>query len=323
MRLPSGLSPRSMSDHVPVISYAAEVRRKALHLMALAIPVGILLFGREVSLWVLVPLAALALLADWSRQRIEWARDVLLKVFGSLMRPEEIPPFGERLVFNGATMMCVAAALCVALFAPVVAAAAMAMQMIGDAAAALVGRRIGRTRLFGSPKSLEGTLAFIATAALMGWAFSLWPGVQPLVDANRRRRRRGRTRGGAADPGQRQPAGASGGGRSDVGGGALGRTGGWGLGTGVPLAPEARAWRRGAGVAKRRGRGEEARAWRRGAGVAKRRGRGEEARLPPASLARWSRSCPPQRGGQFHTGSLQNPDDGGWRRQDLDLDCPP
>ncbi|OZC02021.1 diacylglycerol/polyprenol kinase family protein [Rubricoccus marinus] len=167
-----------MSDHVPVISYAAEVRRKALHLGALVIPVGILLFGREVSLWVLVPLAVIALAADWSRQRIRWARDFLLKAFASLMRPEEIPPFGERIVFNGATMMCVAAALCVALFSPVVAASAMAMQMIGDAAAALVGRRIGRTRLFGSPKSLEGTLAFIVTAALMGWAFAQWPGVE-------------------------------------------------------------------------------------------------------------------------------------------------
>ena len=166
-----------MSDHVPVISYAAEVRRKALHLGALVLPLGILYFGREVSLMVLVPLALIALVGDWSRQRLRWARDVLHKLFAPLMRPEEIPPFGERIVFNGATMMCVAAALCTALFAPVIAAAAMGMQMIGDAAAALVGRKIGRTRLFGSPKSLEGSLAFIATAALTGWAFSLWPGV--------------------------------------------------------------------------------------------------------------------------------------------------
>jgi hypothetical protein len=35
-----------VSDHAPVISYAAEVRRKALHLLALVIPAGILFFGR-------------------------------------------------------------------------------------------------------------------------------------------------------------------------------------------------------------------------------------------------------------------------------------
>ena len=167
-----------MSDHAPVISYPAEVRRKALHLCALVIPVGILALGRPLALVLLVPLAVLALVGDWSRQRLVWARDVLHRLFAPLMRPEEIPPFGERVVFNGATMMCVAAALCTALFAPAVAAAAMGMQMIGDAAAALVGRRIGRTRWFGSPKSVEGSAAFVATAVAAGLAFAQWPGAQ-------------------------------------------------------------------------------------------------------------------------------------------------
>lgn len=161
-----------MSDHVPVISYAAEVRRKGLHLLALVIPVGILLLGREVALWVLVPVAVLALLGDWSRQRVAWAREILHRLFAPLMRPEEIPPFGERIVFNGATMMCVAAALCVALFSAGVAAIAVAMQQTGDAAAALVGRKLGRVRWPGSPKSVEGSVAFAVVAALTGWAFA-------------------------------------------------------------------------------------------------------------------------------------------------------
>ena len=160
-----------MSDHVPVISYPAEVRRKALHLLALVIPAGILFFGREVSLWVLVPLAVLALLGDWSRQRVAIAREWLHRLFAPLMRPEEIPPFGGRIVFNGATMMCVAAAICVALFSAGVAAVSVAMQQTGDAAAALVGRKLGRTRWPGSPKSVEGSVAFVFVAALTGWAF--------------------------------------------------------------------------------------------------------------------------------------------------------
>ncbi|MEM1055988.1 MAG: phosphatidate cytidylyltransferase [Bacteroidota bacterium] len=161
-----------MNDPVPVISYAAELRRKALHLLALAIPAGILFFGREVSLWVLVPLAVIALAADWSRHRITWARTWLHKVFAPLMRPEEIPPFGGRIVFNGATMMCTAAALCVLLFSAPVAALALAIQQTGDAAAALVGRPFGKTRWPGSPKSVEGTVAFALVAALTGWAFA-------------------------------------------------------------------------------------------------------------------------------------------------------
>ena len=166
-----------MSDHAPVISYAAEVRRKALHLLALVIPAGILLFGRETSLLILGPLAALALFGDWSRQRLRWAREPLHRVFAPLMRPEEIPPFGGPIVFNGATMMCVAAALGVALFSPAVAAAALAMQQVGDAAAALVGRRLGRTKWPRSPKSVEGSAAFALFAAGMGALVGLWPGV--------------------------------------------------------------------------------------------------------------------------------------------------
>ncbi|MEL6616548.1 MAG: hypothetical protein AAFQ43_12470, partial [Bacteroidota bacterium] len=154
-----------MSDQPVVISYAAEVRRKALHLLAIVIPVGILALGRETALWLLVPLATVALVLDTARHRVRWLRDPLHRVFSPLMRPEEIPPFGGPIVYNGATMMCVAAALCVALFSPIVAAAAMLMQMIGDAAAALVGRQIGKTKWPGSPKSVEGTAAFVVTAA--------------------------------------------------------------------------------------------------------------------------------------------------------------
>lgn len=166
-----------MSDQPAVISYAAEVRRKALHLLAVVIPVGILVLGRETALWLLVPLSTVALVLDTARHRVRALREPLHRVFAPLMRPEEIPPFGGPIVYNGATMMCVAAAICVALFSPIVAAAAMLMQMIGDAAAALVGRRIGKTKWPGSPKSVEGSAAFVVTASGAAWVLSLWPGV--------------------------------------------------------------------------------------------------------------------------------------------------
>jgi len=166
----------------PEISYAVEVRRKALHLGALVLPLAVLVLGRA-SLWLLVPLAALAVAGDIARVRSAWTRRWLHRWFGSLMRPEEVPPLGGPVVVNGATAMMVAAALCVALAAPAVAAAAVAMQQVGDAAAALVGRRWGRTRWRGTTKSVEGSAAFLVAALGVGALVARWPGADlpPVV----------------------------------------------------------------------------------------------------------------------------------------------
>ena len=168
-----------MSGSPPVIPYADELKRKALHLLALVIPAGMLLLGREVSLWILVPLGTLALALDVARARHAPTRRVLHRLFAGIMRPEELPPTaGGRapVAFNGATMMCVAAALTVALFPVGPAAAGMAMLMVGDGAAAVVGRRYGAHKWPGSPKSVEGTAAFAVTAFAIGLAVVAWPG---------------------------------------------------------------------------------------------------------------------------------------------------
>ena len=175
-----------MSGSPPVIPYADELKRKALHLLALVIPAGMLLLGREVSLWLLVPLGSVALLLDWARARHAPTRSVLHRLFAGIMRPEELPPSdGGRapVVFNGATMMCVAAAVTVALFPVGPAAAGMAMLMVGDGAAAVVGRRVGRHRWPGSPKSVEGTAAFAVTAFAVGLGVVAWPGAGVSVAA--------------------------------------------------------------------------------------------------------------------------------------------
>ena len=165
-----------MSDHAPAIPYATEVRRKALHLGALVLPAAMLVLGAPTAALVLAPLAVVAVTLDWARVRFAPARRVLHVVFAGLMRPHEIPPLGAPVVLNGATWMCVASALVAALFAPGVAAASMAMLMVGDGAAAVVGRRFGNTKWPDGLKSVEGTAAFALTAFAVGLAVVAWPG---------------------------------------------------------------------------------------------------------------------------------------------------
>ena len=173
--------PRPVSDHVPLISYDAELKRKALHLGALVMPLGLLVLGRTGALVVLVPLALIAVFCDVARLRWAWMHRFIGWVFGPIMRPEEQPAFGGPLVLNGATWMCVSAALCAALFPEPIAAAALVMLMVGDGAAAVLGRRYGRTKWPGSPKSVEGSLAYAVTAFAIGLAVVAWPGTTVSV----------------------------------------------------------------------------------------------------------------------------------------------
>lgn len=166
-----------MSDHAPAIPYAAELKRKALHLGALVLPASILLLPRGVALVALAVVTALAVSLDVARQRVPAVRRLIVdRAFGWMMRPEELPPEGSPIVLNGAVWMFVSALLCAWLFAPGVAAAALAMLMVGDGAAAVVGRRFGRTKWPGSPKSVEGSAAYAASAFLTGLAVVAWPG---------------------------------------------------------------------------------------------------------------------------------------------------
>lgn len=172
-----------MSDSPPLISYSAELKRKALHLGALALPIGLVVLGRTTALWLLVPFAVFAVTCDIARLRVPWMHRFINWVFAPIMRPEEQPPFGGPIVINGATWMCVSAALCALLFPEPIAAAALAMLMVGDGAAAVIGRRFGRTRYPFSEKSVEGSAAFFVTGLLAALPFGALsvPGVPVLA----------------------------------------------------------------------------------------------------------------------------------------------
>jgi dolichol kinase len=161
---PSSPSPR---DPERPFGYQAELKRKALHLLALVVPLGMYLLGRDAALWILVPVTSMAVGADVLRAYWKPFNRKIRSIFGPLMRTEELPDVGAGVVINGATSVLIGGTL-LTLFVPLrIAVPVFVMTMIADAAAALVGRAIGRHRWPGRSHTVEGSLAFVAAGLLV------------------------------------------------------------------------------------------------------------------------------------------------------------
>lgn len=177
---PSSATPQASSEPEPIreasgttaegaadFSYTAELKRKALHLLALVVPLGIGWLGKPDALYLLVPSAGLALAADTLRAFSSGFNAVIRRIFGPLMRAEELPGVGGGVRINGATWVLVAATLLTLLFPVAIVVPAFVMAMIADAAAALVGRRFGRTPWGRSGRTVEGSAAFLLIGAVI------------------------------------------------------------------------------------------------------------------------------------------------------------
>jgi dolichol kinase len=149
-----------------------EFYRKAIHMASILLPLLVWWTPRWLSLLVLVPAVLTALLVEALRLYLRGPRYLFLRRTRTLLRPR------ERRGLTGATYMVVAYTLALLLFATPVAVLAMLYNGLGDAAAALVGKRWGRHRLR-SGKSWEGAMAAFVVSAAVGM---LIPGI-PLLAA--------------------------------------------------------------------------------------------------------------------------------------------
>ena len=173
----AGAPPPDPSHDIP---YSAEVKRKALHLLALVVPFLMGLLGKDLSVAILVPMAVLSLGADALRSYSAGFAAWIDRWFGFMMRGEERAVRPDTLVINGATWVIVTAMLLALIFPIRIAVASFVMFMVSDAAAALVGRRYGRHRWPNSPRSLEGSSAFVITGVIIMLLFrdvAFWTGV--------------------------------------------------------------------------------------------------------------------------------------------------
>lgn len=161
---PELLHPSMTEPSSADIPLRAEIGRKLLHLLALVIPIGIWLLGRDIALIFLAPLTAVAIAADVLRTRSAGFNRFIYRLFGFMMRREELPPVGGPVVINGASWVLISALLVTALFPINIAALAIATFMLADAAAAVIGRIWGQINWPRSQRTLEGSAAFFVVA---------------------------------------------------------------------------------------------------------------------------------------------------------------
>ena len=154
------------------LSLRQELGRKALHVTSGAAPLAYAAgLTRTVMLAGLGLLCALALGVELARARLPAAERIFERTTGPLLRAH------ERRHLVGATWLLLAFLASVLLFPPRVEIAAMLGVALGDASAAVVGLGIGRVRLRGSVKSLEGSVACCLTTFLGAWLVAgLGPG---------------------------------------------------------------------------------------------------------------------------------------------------
>jgi glycerol-3-phosphate acyltransferase PlsY len=126
----------------PLAAYPAALERPGETRLALALGAG------------------LVLVADLVRIRVAPVGNLVTRLLGPLLRPRE----ATRLL--GSTVFLVALAGTFLLLPPALALAAMLFLVVGDAAAAVIGRSFGRVALRGG-RTLEGTLACLGACALL------------------------------------------------------------------------------------------------------------------------------------------------------------
>lgn len=141
--------------------YQSEVHRKAIHLFGLVIPLGYLFFPNEGQAKAILAGAMIyGVFVDIYRLNEPRLRSFINSVIGAVMRPH------ERTGLLGSTCLMIASMMTVLIFPKPVAVAALMLLVAGDTAAALVGKRFGRVKVFGG-KTLEGTVAFLVVGGAL------------------------------------------------------------------------------------------------------------------------------------------------------------
>lgn len=143
------------------ISLSAELVRKSIHLFALVIPIGYYFIRFPVAISLLSAAAVVSIFIDIARFRNWRIWSFLSRLLLPIIRDHEI-----KGGFTGASYILTTSAITIVLFPKLIAITAIVFIIVGDTAAALVGRTCGRHKFVGN-KSIEGSLACLISLVLV------------------------------------------------------------------------------------------------------------------------------------------------------------
>ncbi len=157
---------RERARRLPVGLEPGELKRKAIHLSTFVVPLLYLFLDvsrKQASLALALVLLALVVL-EVVRLRARMFGQFFHQFFGDALRRRER---GELL---GATYLVLGFLVTILAFERPVAVVACEFLVVGDTAAALVGKSFGRLRAF--DKTLEGSIGCLAACGAVAWALS-------------------------------------------------------------------------------------------------------------------------------------------------------
>lgn len=138
--------------------------RGLLHIVVgLSIPIAALFLPRIVLLISLGVVTFILLTVELLRFKVPSINRVFLRFYKPLLREKEISHL------TGASYLFSASLLAFLVFPRDIAVLAISFMAVGDAVAALVGKRIGKRKLLG--KTLEGDLASFISCLAVGFIF--------------------------------------------------------------------------------------------------------------------------------------------------------
>jgi dolichol kinase len=145
------------------MSLLPEIRRKAIHLSFILIPLIYLydVLPRHIIVRGLLVAVLVSIVFELGRLHDARVRLFVSRFFRDLVRSH------EQKELLGSTYLLIAAVLTLELFSKEIALSALGALVLGDSAAALVGKTVGRVHILG--KTLEGSLACLLVSFLFAW----------------------------------------------------------------------------------------------------------------------------------------------------------